>query len=149
MMRTHRHPFGALWHEVNQMQEEFTKLLGRLDQGGYLPGSGGGPRLNVWEDENAVFVEADMPGADAAKLDIQVTEGNQLAIQGERAAPEIAGAVWIRQERPVGSFTKTVRLPALVDADKVEAKYENGVLRLTLPKHEAAKPRKINVTTGN
>jgi HSP20 family protein len=56
--------------------------------------------------------------------------------------------VWVRQERPFGKFTRAVNLPALVDADKVEAKYADGVLRLTLPKHEAAKPRKITVQSA-
>ncbi len=54
-------------------------------------------------------------------------------------------AIWHRQERGFGKFTRQVTLPSLVDADKVEAKYENGVLYLTLPKSEAAKPRKIIV----
>ena len=58
------------------------------------------PALNVWEDEKADFAEADLPGVDAAKLEVTVTEGNQFTIQGERPAPEIAGAVWVRQERP-------------------------------------------------
>jgi HSP20 family protein len=51
----------------------------------------------------------------------------------------------VRQERPYGSFSREVTLPVLVDADKVQASYENGVLRLVLPKSEAAKPRKITV----
>ena len=83
-----------------------------------------------------------------AALDVTVTEGNQLTIQGERAAPDIQGAVWVRQERPAGRFTRAVTLPALVDADKVEAVYADGVLKLTLPKHEAAKPRKVQVRAG-
>jgi HSP20 family protein len=82
---------------------------------------------------------------DPAKLEVTVTEGNRLTIQGERRAPEIEGASWLRQERPFGKFTREIVLPALVDPDKVEAKYELGVLRLTLPKHEAARPRKIVV----
>ena len=83
--------------------------------------------LNVWEDENDVYAEADLPGLDPAKLEVTVTEGNQLTIQGERG-PGDPGAVWVRQERPFGKFTRVVTLPALVDADEVEAKYENGVL---------------------
>ena len=67
------------------------------------------------------------------------------ALDVGRAAPEVPGAVWVRQERPVGRFTRQVTLPVLVDADKVEARYEHGVLKLTLPKSEAAKPRKITV----
>ena len=57
-------------------------------------------------------------------------------------------ARYLRQERPFGQFTRVIGLPALVDADKVEATYEFGVLRLTLPKSEAAKPRKITVKGG-
>ena len=105
--------------------------------------------VNLWEDEHAVYAEADLPGLDPAKLDISVTEGNQLlTIQGERFAPEIKGATWIRQERPFGQFARVIGLPALVDADRVEAKYENGVLAVVLPKSEAAKPRKITVKSS-
>ena len=83
-----------------------------------------------------------------ATLDVFVTEGNQLTIQGERKAPELKGSAWVRQERPFGRFTRVIGLPSLVDADKVEATYESGVLRLTLPRSEAAKPRKIEVKAG-
>jgi HSP20 family protein len=121
------------------MQDEFAKWFGRAG------GNVAMPQFSVWEDENAVFAEADLPGVDPAKLEVTVTEGNQLTVQGERPAPEVPGAAWVRQERPFGKFTRMVTLPALVDADKVEAKYENGILRLRLPKHEAAKPRKITV----
>ena len=138
-MVRNRHPLGALWQEFNQVQDEFARWFGRAS------GTVAGPQLSVWEDENAIYAETDLPGVDPAKLEITVTEGTQLTVQGERMPPEVAGAAWVRQERPFGKFTRAVTLPALVDADKVEAKYENGVLRLTLPKHEAAKPRKITV----
>jgi len=139
MILNRRHPLGALWHDFNQVQDEFAKWFGRAAD------TAAAPQLSVWEDEHAVYAEADLPGVDAAKLEVTVNEGNQLTIQGERTAPEFPGAVWLRQERPFGKFTRVVGLPALVDADKVEAKYTDGVLRLTLPKHEAAKPRKIVV----
>ena len=58
---------------------------------------------------------------------------------------ETPNAVWHRQERGAGNFTRTLTLPTMVDANKVEAKYENGVLWLTLPRSEAAKPRKIEI----
>ena len=142
MVRNSRHPLGALWQEFNQVQDEFAKWFGRAS------GAVAGPQLSVWEDEHAVHAEADLPGVDPAKLEITVAEGTQLTVLGERTPPEIQGAAWVRQERPFGKFTRVVGLPALVDADRVEAKYENGVLRLTLPKHEAAKPRKITVTSA-
>ncbi|HEV3438290.1 MAG TPA: Hsp20/alpha crystallin family protein [Gemmata sp.] len=140
MLLNRRHPLGTLWHEFNQVQDEFTKWFGRT------VGNPTDPQLSVWEDENAVYAEVDLPGIDPAKLEITVTEGNQLTVQGERVPPTISGAAWIRQERPFGKFVRIVGLPTLVDAEKVDAKYENGILRLTLPKHEAAKPRKITVT---
>jgi HSP20 family protein len=139
MTRNRRSPFGNLWQEFNQVQDEFAKWFNRAAN------TVAAPALSVWEDEHAVYAETDLPGVDPAKIDVTITEGNQLTVQGERAAPQFENAAWVRQERPFGKFTRVIELPALVDADKVEAKYENGVLRLTLPKHEAAKPRKITV----
>jgi HSP20 family protein len=133
-----RDPFGELVHEFNRVQDEVNRLFGyRFAQGG-LP-------VNLWADEHNLYVEADLPAMDPAKLDVSVTEGNKLTVSGERLAPTVEGAVWVRQERPVGKFSREVVLPVLVDPDRVEASYEHGVLKLTLPKHEAAKPRKITV----
>jgi HSP20 family protein len=141
-----RNPFNALFSEVTSVQEEMARLFNRVSP--FTAPAVSGPPLNVWEDDQTLYVEADLPGLDPAKLDVTVTEGNQLSIQGERPVPDVKGAVWVRQERPAGRFTRAVSLPALVDADKVEATYTDGVLRLTLPKHEAAKPRKVQVRTG-
>jgi len=148
MNRMRRNPFGTLFNEVHAVQEEMARLFNRVSPFAASGPAAAAPLLNVWEDEQALYVDADLPGVDPAKLDVTVTEGNQLTIQGERAAPDIQGAAWVRQERPTGPFVRVVGLPALVDAEKVEAKYEHGVLRLTLPKHEAAKPRKIQVQAG-
>jgi HSP20 family protein len=149
MNRLRRNPLGALFTEMNTMQEEFARLFGRWSPLGVATPVAATPLLNVWEDDQALFVEADLPDIDPAKLDITVTEGNQLTIAGERKPRDTKGAVWVRQERPTGEFTRVVGLPAIVDPDKVEARYEDGVLRLTLPKHEAAKPRKIEVKSGS
>ena len=142
-----RNPFNVLFNEVTSVQDEVARLFGRVNPFA-AAAAPAGPPLNVWEDDHALYVEADLPGLDPAALDVTVTEGNQLTIQGDRAAPDVAGAVWVRQERPTGRFTRAVALPALVDADKVEAVYADGVLKLTLPKHEAAKPRKVTVRAG-
>jgi HSP20 family protein len=133
--------FNDLFREMNRFHEEFNRAYSR-NGGGF---AGVGPAVNVWADEQALFVEADLPGIDAAKLDVSVTEGNRLTIQGERPEVNLPNAVWHRQERGYGTFTRELTLPTLVDAEKVEASYEAGVLKLTLPKAEAAKPRKITV----
>ena len=147
MTRNRRGPFSFFLNEASQLQEDFNRLFGRFAPFS-TPAGGSVPLVNLWEDENSLFVEADLPGLDPATLDVFVTEGNQLTVQGERKAPEVKGSAWVRQERPFGRFTRVIGLPSLVDADKVEASYEAGVLRLTLPKSEAAKPRKINVKAG-
>ena len=131
-----------LWRDMEGFRQEVDRLFGRQ----LLSSAGGAaPALNVWEDENAFYVEADLPDVAADRLDVTVKEGNRLSVSGERKATEPANAVWHRQERFVGPFARELTLPAPVDADKVEAKFEHGVLKLTLPKSEAARPRKITV----
>lgn len=138
MVRLRRDVFGDLLNDVSWFQDEFQRAYQGLTQ----PAA---PAANLWQDENAFHAEFDLPGLDVSKLDVTVTDGTKLTVTGERPAAEVAGASWLRQERPAGTFTRGLTLPTLVDADKVEAKYEFGVLKLTLPKSEAAKPRKINV----
>ena len=101
--------------------------------------------MNVWEDNDTVFVEAELPGLDLKDLEIYVTGRNQLTLKGERKQNPPEQAVWHREERGTGSFARVLTLPVQVDADKVDARFENGVLLVKLAKHEAAKPRKITV----
>lgn len=143
-MTQSRFAFPELWSEMGRVHDELSRLFGR-NNGGLRAMAPAGPAVNVWDDEQNVYAQADLPGIDADKLEVFVTDGDQLTIQGERTTTAPQDAVWHRQERSFGQFMRQVTLPALVDADKVEAKYEHGVLYLTLPKSEAAKPRKITV----
>ena len=132
---------NSLWREMDGFRNEVDRMFGR-----HLIGTTAiAPALNVWEDEAAFYVEADLPDVPADKLDVTVKEGSRLTLTGERKPAEPANAVWHRQERFAGTFTRELTLPTPVDADKVEAKFEYGVLKLTLPKSEAARPRKITV----
>lgn len=133
--------FSDFFREMNRLHDQMGRYFGRTGVG-Y---NGALPAVNVWEDEQTVYVSADLPGIDIEKLDMSVMEGNQLTINGERPVTEIPNAVWLRQERGAGSFTRVITLPTLVDANRVEATYESGVVRIVLPKAEAAKPRKITV----
>jgi len=107
------------------------------------------PLLNVSEDENALHVEALAPGVSPDSLKVAVT-GNQLSISGEKAGlgKDIQAEAYHRNERSAGRFVRTLDLPADVDAGKVEAKYSNGLLRITLPKTEEAKPKQIAINVG-
>lgn len=103
------------------------------------------PALNVWEDEEKVSVEAEVPGLKMKELEVTVT-GNELTIRGNREVEEKdQGLDWHRQERTRGSFVRTVTLPVDIDADRVEAGLKDGVLTVTLGKASAARARKIKI----
>jgi HSP20 family protein len=128
---------------TRRFQSDMNRLLESL--GGVRPLAAGYPAMNVWQDDANIHIEAELPGMDLSDLEIYVTGGNQLAVKGDRKAPQVEKAVWHRQERGFGAFSRLLTLPFPVDADKVQARLTNGVLMITLPKSEAAKPRRIAV----
>jgi HSP20 family protein len=138
---------NPVWNQLNQLQQEMNRLFSRWgEDGGRWTGLAGGfPAFNVWEDNDTVFVEAELPGLDLKDLEIYVTGGNQLTLKGERKPSVPEKGLWHRQERVFGKFSRSLTLPYAVNADKVDAHFENGVLTVKLPKHESAKPRKIAV----
>jgi HSP20 family protein len=147
MLATRWEPFTTLWKELNRFQAEMDRLFESfgLGDGGWPRLAAAYPAVNVWEDGEHVYVEAELPGMELNDLEIYVTGGNLLTIKGERKQPQIEKGVWHRQERGFGAFARTLELPVEVDADKVEARLCHGVLTITLPKVEAAKPRRIAV----
>jgi len=99
----------------------------------------------VTEDKDNYYVRAELPGLKAEDLDISVT-GDTLSISGERKLPaEDEKAKYHRREREAGRFSRILSLPARTDTKKVEAVCTDGVLTVTLPKAEAAKPKQISV----
>ena len=103
------------------------------------------PALNVWEDDTQLFVEAEVPGLKLDDLELLV-EGDELTVKGSRKDLDDEGASFHRRERGTGNFSRIVRLPVEVDADKVQATLRDGILTVTLPKAQAVLPRKIEVT---
>jgi HSP20 family protein len=130
---------------MQQLQTEMNRLFDRWGDGGQRGPAAEFPAVNVWENADNVYVEAELPGLEAKDLEIHVTGGNQLTLKGERKQQTPPQGVVHRQERGFGAFTRVLTLPFPVNAEKVDAKFENGVLCLTLAKHEAARPRKIVV----
>jgi HSP20 family protein len=139
--------FTPLWDQLQHLQGEMNRLIDRWGgDGGWARGLATTyPPVNVWEDTDHVFVEAELPGLDLKDLELYVTAGNQLTLKGERKPTLPEQGIAHRQERGFGSFVRTLTLPFDVDADRVDARFENGVLFIKLAKHAAAKPRKINV----
>jgi HSP20 family protein len=133
------------WTPLREFQEEMRLVRERFAAGNHPTLASSYPPLNIWGDSDKVYAEAELPGMQLDHLEIYVTEENQLTIQGERRKLELDKGVWCGQERGFGQFSRTIRLPVKVDADKVEARFEHGILFVTLPKSDAAKPRRISV----
>jgi len=137
--------FNPVWNQLHQFQDEMNRLIDRWGNGNPFAGPAAFPPLNVWEEDDQVHVTAELPGLNLNDLEMYVTGGNQLTLKGERKPCTPEKGVWHRQERAFGSFSRSLTLPFAVDADKVEARLENGVLQVKLTKHESARPRKIPV----
>jgi HSP20 family protein len=106
------------------------------------------PPVNVKEEADHYLLSAELPGVKPEDIEIAV-KGKQVSLQGERKAKALPeGARYHRRERNQANFSRLIGLPSEVDADKVEARLENGLLQMTLPKAEAVKPRKIAVSAS-
>lgn len=133
-------PFGDLRREIDRLFEDFNFPFASAQ----ASGSGTFPAVNLWEDQDHLFVEAEVPGMSMSDLDVTVI-GNELSIRGQRKDAERGQATFHRRERGTGSFARFVTLPVAVESAKVEAVLRDGVLTITLPKAAEAKPRRIEV----
>jgi len=105
------------------------------------------PALDVAEAADKITVEAEIPGMDAKNIDVSLS-GDILTIKGEKKSErEEKKENYHLVERSYGSFSRSLRLPAAVVADKIEAAYKQGVLTITCPKKEVVKPKPIKVKT--
>ncbi len=100
------------------------------------------PALNMWEDEENLYAEAEVPGLKMEDIDVSVL-GNELSIKGERKDASEEDMTYHRRERGVGAFSRVIHLPIDVDAESVQATLRDGVLKVTLPKAQSVLPRKI------
>ncbi len=143
-----------LFREMDNLRREIDEAFRGFGSGRgldpvFLPGLGTGryPQVNLSEDQDNLYVEALVPGLEAKDIELTVMRG-MLTLSGERKASEGPKKTWHRNERGAGKFLRTVELPVEVAADKVKAEYKNGVLTVALPKHEAARPKKVEVKVG-
>ena len=138
-------------HPVDHLRREMDRLLsgvaGALGGSPWSTASRGELPVNAWETDEALMVELELPGVRSEQLELSVV-GNELTIKVDRPEPDDAQVTYHRRERPVGACSRALRLPVVVDADKVQAELRDGVLTLTLPKAAEARPRKIQVVSG-
>jgi HSP20 family protein len=110
--------------------------------------SGWTPALDLFEDKDNLVVKVELPGMKREEIEVSLHEGS-LSISGERKSEEKHEEADVyRTERFVGRFQRTVALPTPVAADKVKAHYKDGILTITLPKTEEAKPKHIDVNVN-
>lgn len=103
------------------------------------------PAVDILETEDALMLRADLPDVKTDDIDVRV-ENNTLTLRGNRAFDKEENVKgWHRIERSYGEFVRSFAVPSTVDTDKVAADYKNGVLTISLPKKEAAKPRQVKV----
>jgi len=146
--------FGSLWSSFDtSLFDEFRRLESEMDQlfgRGSLPAGiramrrGTFPPINVGATPERVDVYLFAAGLDPKSLDISIQQ-NLLAVSGERKVPVDEAADYYRQERFDGEFRRVITLPDDVDPDRVEAKYRDGVLQITVQRREAVRPRQITV----
>jgi HSP20 family protein len=125
------------FQDLLAIQDEMNQVFGRARQG--QGGRVWAPALDISERKDAYVVTVEVPGVNSDDLDITLEDG-LLTIQGEQQ--------FHRVERRYGSFRRSITLPSQVQADAIEASFENGVLEVVVPKAEEAKPKKITVRAG-
>lgn len=137
-----RNPFSEferMRQEMNRLSEGFKRSAPSFTAAGVFP------LTNVSEDTDNYYVRAELPGLKAEDIDISATDNN-ISISGERVIPGESNDVrYHRRERESGKFSRAISLPGIIDSDKVEAKFTDGILTIVLPKSEAMKPKQIEV----
>lgn len=134
-------PFSEMARLKREMDRLFSGISG---SGSYTATSGVFPAVNIGENGDKIFIHAEMPGTRQEDLEISI-EGATVTLSGERKTDGVGSVSYHRRERRSGSFKKSITLPYEVNAEGAEAHFKDGVLRMVIPKSEAAKPRKIAI----
>jgi HSP20 family protein len=142
-------PFRELRTLNDEMNRLFSVVPASAERGEFARGAWS-PNVDIFEDKDRLFVEAELPGMNRDDFEISV-ENNVLTLKGERKfEKKTEGDNYHRVERSYGAFTRQFTLPQTVTADGASADFENGVLRIALPKREETKARKIEISgTGS
>jgi len=139
-------PFRGVTALQDQINRLFNEAFERKGEESSL--SAWAPAVDIYETEQELVVKADLPDVDPKDLDIRV-ENNLLTIRGERKfEKKVSEENYLRVERSYGSFARSFTLANTVNSEAIKADYQNGVLTLTIPKREEAKPKQIKVNVA-
>jgi len=126
--------------ELRRMQTEMSRLFTGLS----AATARDFPPINIWLGENSVVVTAELPGVTREDVTISLQE-DVLTLEGKREPKVQENVNWQRRERAYGTFSRAVQLPFRVDADKVQARFNSGILEIELQRLEADRPKKIEI----
>lgn len=136
------------WQDIERVQREMNRLFADFYGTPRLQAARNFPAMNAWTSPDGAVITAELPGVNPEDIDISVV-GETLTLTGSRQPEELKeGEKYHRRERGQGKFSRTFQLPFPVEADKVEAVFDKGILHISLPRAEADKPRKIAVKTA-
>ncbi len=139
-------PKRSIWNEFDRLEREVGRLFDAYT--GMMTPAPDFPAMNIWINDQGAVVTAELPGIEPRDLDIKAV-GGTLTISGERTPEKTREDTRIhRQERDFGKFVRSVEMPFTIQADKVDAKLEKGILNIYAPRLEAEIPRKIAVRTS-
>ena len=137
------------FRELKGLQDDMTRLFAGVvpsNREDFMTGGAWSPNVDIYEDKDRLILEAELPGMKRDDFEISV-ENNVLTLRGERKfEKKTEGDNYHRVERSYGSFTRSFTLPQTVTSDGATADFDNGVLRVSLPKREETKARKIEIT---
>ena len=141
-----RNQFPPMWREMARYHRDLNRYFDEQLPSHFLAG-GNTPTMNIYTSSEDAIVSVELPGVNPEAVEISVV-GDTLSITGERSLEELGDkTTFHRQERFSGKFNRSIQLPFPVEADKVEAKMDKGVLTIRLPRAEEDKPRRINVNS--
>ncbi len=133
---------------MNRIFDEALRGQRGADEDDWALGGAWAPAVDIYEQGDNIVLKAEVPGIEAKDVDIRV-ENNVLTLRGERKfESELMREDCHRVEREYGTFSRSFTLPNVVDTDKIKADYKDGVLQVTLPQKEEAKPKQISIAVG-
>lgn len=141
-------PFRDLVTTQDGFNRLFNETFSRFFDDGESGSRGWAPAVDIYETDQDVVLKAELPGVDPKDVEIRVEDGT-LYLKGQRKFEnEVKEENYHRVERSYGSFTRSFALPSSVNSEKAKAEYKDGLLTLTLPKREEAKPKTIQINVG-
>jgi HSP20 family protein len=138
----------ALQDRMNRLFDESYRGRREASEDDWALGGSWAPAVDIYEQDGNIVLTAELPGVDPKDVDVRV-ENNVLTLRGERKwTSDVQRESYHRVERSYGSFTRSFTLPSGVATDQIKADFKDGMLRLTLPKREDAKPRQISISVS-